>query len=174
MANEAVLEASFPDPWKQVDRGNTVQSLVTRTNIDRLGALLATDLEWWFHRPPQCTHMMRVLTGEESSSRHVAFRFESRSVTAIGDCVMVESWEGAKVYWVHVWTMKGGAITQFREYFNTWLIVRDVRPPAPRWEVGKEDRLSLWQSHRDLFQRSLPGFYWLFSMQIKRQLNFIM
>ncbi|XWS60025.1 hypothetical protein CRYUN_Cryun08bG0172800 [Craigia yunnanensis] len=114
--------------------------------------LLASDIEWWFHGPPRCQHMMRVLTGE---STYTEFRFEPRSIEVVGDCVIAEGWEGAQVYWVHVWTLKAGLITQFREYFNTWLTVRDVKPPG--WEIG-HDSHTLWQSQpRDKARRSLPG-----------------
>ncbi|KAA0065331.1 hypothetical protein IC582_019948 [Cucumis melo] len=115
---------------------------------------LAADLEWWFHGPPHCQYMMRILTGESS---HGEFRFEPRSITAIGDSVIVaEGWEGAQVYWVHVWTLKDGLITQFREYFNTWLVVTDLRQPA--WEEIRHDGMTVWRSQpRDLFHRSLPA-----------------
>ncbi|XP_021638143.2 wound-induced protein 1 [Hevea brasiliensis] len=122
-------------------------------HMDRVAELLASDLEWWFHGPPRCQHMMRVLTGEAS---HNEFRFEPRSIEVIGECVIAEGWEGAQVYWVHVWTLKDGLITQFREYFNTWLTVKDTSPN--RREIGVESRHTLWQSHPgDLFSRSLPG-----------------
>ncbi|GLT66108.1 hypothetical protein SLA2020_384970 [Shorea laevis] len=124
-------------------------------DTDTVNKLVASDLEWWFHGPPRCHHMMRMLTGEAS---HTEFRFEPRSIEVVGDCVIAEGWEGAQVYWVHVWTLKDGIITQFREYFNTWLVVKDLRPP--RWEIGHVDGLrhTLWQSHPgDLARRSLPG-----------------
>ncbi|KAK7287186.1 hypothetical protein RIF29_00290 [Crotalaria pallida] len=123
------------------------------TTMDVVPKLLASDLEWWFHGPPQCQHMMRVLTGETALDK--GFRFEPRGITAIRDRVIAEGWEG-QAYWVHVWTLKNGLITQFREYFNTWLVVRDLRPP--RWEDKKDDSMPLWQSQpRDLYRRSLPG-----------------
>jgi ketosteroid isomerase-like protein len=115
--------------------------------------LLASDLEYWFHGPPRCQHMMRVLTGESAGRNE--FAFEPRSLTAIGDdSVIAEGWEGAQAYWVHVWSVKDGVITQFREYFNTWLTVWDLRP----WEVNGHVSDALWQSQpRDLYSRSLPG-----------------
>ncbi|KAK0583703.1 hypothetical protein LWI29_001702 [Acer saccharum] len=115
---------------------------------------LASDLEWWFHGPPQCQHMMRLLTGKSSQA---TFRFEPRSVDAVaGGCVIAEGWEGAKAYWVHVWTLRDGLITQFREYFNTWLTVRDLKPPE-EWEIRQQIR-TVWQSQpRDLARRSLPS-----------------
>ncbi|KAJ4841576.1 hypothetical protein Tsubulata_031083 [Turnera subulata] len=114
--------------------------------------LLTSDLEWWFHGPPRCQYMMRVLTGDLS---HNGFRFEPKSIEVVGDCVIAEGWEGAQVYWVHVWTLKDGLITQFREYFNTWLTVKDMRSQG--WEIKRMSHV-LWQSQpRDLFTRSLPG-----------------
>ncbi|CAN4115951.1 unnamed protein product [Withania somnifera] len=112
--------------------------------------LIADDLEWWFHGPQNCHYMMKLLTGELSNKN--SFKFEPRSVDAIGDRVIAEGWEGAKAYWVHVWTLKDGVITQFREYFNTWLTVTELRP------MGLVRSATLWQSHpRDLAKRSLPG-----------------
>lgn len=125
---------------------------LAQDQTETVAKVLATDLEWWFHGPPQCQHMMRVLTGD---SGHVDFKFEPRSVTEIGDyCVIAEGWEGAQAYWVHVWTIKEGLITQFREYFNTWLTVRDLKPLG--WRESKS--FTVWQSMpRDLFHRSLPS-----------------
>lgn len=128
------------------------KALLGQGTMDNVAKLLASDLEWWFHGPPQCHHMMKVLTGETDHTK--GFRFEPKQVTAIGDCVIAEGWEG-KAYWVHVWTLKNGLITQFREYFNTWLVVRDLR--TPRREDSK-DSMTLWESQpRDLYHRSLPG-----------------
>ncbi|TKY65737.1 Wound-induced protein 1 [Spatholobus suberectus] len=128
------------------------KALLGQGTMDKVAKLLASDLEWWFHGPPQCHHMMRVLTGETDHNK--GFRFEPRRAAAIGDCVIAEGWEG-QAYWVHVWTLKNGLITQFREYFNTWLVVRDLRSPG--WGDSKEN-MTLWQSQpRDLHHRSLPG-----------------
>ncbi|XP_057801101.1 wound-induced protein 1 [Salvia miltiorrhiza] len=115
------------------------------------GVMIAGDLEWWFHGPQKCHYMMKKLTGE-SSGRD--FEFEPRNIDIVDDLVIVEGWEGAEVYWVHVWTLKDGVITQFREYFNTWLTVRDVRPLS----CSGGGAAPLWQSHpQDLPERSLPG-----------------
>ncbi|KAL4557807.1 hypothetical protein LXL04_035999 [Taraxacum kok-saghyz] len=124
-----------------------------------LSSILAADLEWWFHGPQNCHHMMKMLTGE---APHTEFNFEPRSVTTIDDhTVIVEGYEGANVYWVHVWALKDGLITWFREYFNTWLTVKElkVRPVGrPLGWTGKENRSTVWRSQpRDLFRRSLPG-----------------
>lgn len=113
----------------------------------KVTGLIADDLEWWFHGPQNCHYMMKLLTGELSNKN--SFKFEPRSVDAIDDHVIVEGWEGEKAYWVHVWTLEDGVITQFREYFNTWLTVTELRPMG--W-------VRSWQSHpRDLAKRSLPG-----------------
>ncbi|GKA40724.1 wound-induced protein 1 [Tanacetum coccineum] len=95
--------------------------------------------------------MMRMLTGE---APHTEFMFEPRSVTTIDDqIVIVEGYEGANVYWVHVWALKDGLITRFREYFNTWLTVKELRVRPVGWP-----RSTVWTSQpRDLFRRSLPG-----------------
>ncbi|CAI0423997.1 unnamed protein product [Linum tenue] len=135
--------------------------------------VIASDLEWWFHGPPGCDYMMRMLTGQlaatSDQSSSTNFRFEPRSVEAIGDCVIAEGWEG-EVYWVHVWTLREDhglvVITQFREYFNTWLTVKDVtgRPPVSaghghrRTPSPEREKLTLWRSRpADLYKRSLPG-----------------
>ncbi|CAN1134345.1 Wound-induced protein 1 [Linum perenne] len=130
-------------------------------------SIIGDDLEWWFHGPPGCDYMMRMLTGQQqlspstSASSGPTFRFEPRSVEVVGECVIAEGWEGEKVYWVHVWSVRDGMITQFREYFNTWLTVRDVTPPPPEISVvpsPEREKITLWRSHPgDLFKRSLPG-----------------
>ncbi|KAK8489159.1 hypothetical protein V6N13_015140 [Hibiscus sabdariffa] len=126
---------------------DTLYKALTHGDTSTVVKLLTSELEWWFHGPPRCHHMMRMLTGESS---HTEFRFE-----VVGECVIAEGWEGAQVYWIHVWTLKDGLIIQFREYFNTWLTVRDVK--AAGWDIEHE-RCTLWQSQpRDLARRSLPG-----------------
>ncbi|KAF2305214.1 hypothetical protein GH714_003113 [Hevea brasiliensis] len=43
-----------------------------------------------------------------------------------------------------------------RQHMMRVLTGEDIRPH--RWEIGRESRQTLWQSHpRDLFSRSLPG-----------------
>ncbi|XP_028767564.1 senescence associated gene 20-like [Neltuma alba] len=138
------------------------KALLGQGHMDKVAKLIANDLEYWFHGPPGRQHMMRILTGETAPNK-AGFQFEPRSVTAIGDCVITEGWEG-QAYWVHVWTLKNGLITKFREYFNTWLVVRDLRetPAAPVAWVEEDqkqvEKITLWQSQpRDLYRRSLPG-----------------
>ncbi|RYR27120.1 hypothetical protein Ahy_B02g061454 isoform A [Arachis hypogaea] len=64
--------------------------------MEMVSKVLASDLEWWFHGPPECQHMMKVLTGETALNK--GFKFEPRSFTSIGDCVITEGWEG-QAYW---------------------------------------------------------------------------
>ncbi|XP_030466040.1 senescence associated gene 20-like [Syzygium oleosum] len=147
------IEPTSPESGKNKATVEALYAALALGDSDKVAKLLASDLEWWFHGPPGCQHMMRVLTGESDYS---AFTFHPRSITAIGDdCVIAEGWEGAQAYWVHAWTLKNGLIMQFREYFNTWLTVREVS--SPRWEVARTSH-TLWQSQpRDRFNRSLPA-----------------
>ncbi|KAG5515033.1 hypothetical protein RHGRI_036162 [Rhododendron griersonianum] len=93
-------------------------------------------------RPPESPyHMMLILTGE---SEHRGYRFRPRSITTVGELVIVEGWEEeiiTRAYWVHVWTVKDGTVAEFREYFNTWITVI-LQVPA---EDGKEN-VKVWQS----------------------------
>lgn len=92
--------------------------------------------------------MMRTLTGE---SRHLEFKFLPRSIKAVGDRVVAEGWEGKKAYWVQVWTVNDGMITQLREYFNTWVTV------MVRVSEEEDEMVKLWQSDStERFRRSLP------------------
>lgn len=126
----------------------TLYKALARFEMETAARLVASDLEWWFHGPPHCKHMMHILTGESRQTDR--FKFKPKSIKAIDDRVIVEGWEGVKAYWVHVWTIEDGVITQFREYFNTWLTVI-VRVS----EDG--DALRLWQSEpRVRLNRSLP------------------
>lgn len=150
-----ILLESIPDvkPKPEVQSKAIVEALykaLANGQSETVTKLLACDLEWWFHGPPKRHHMMRVLTGE---STYKEFTFEPKSITVIGDdSVIVEGWEGAH-YWIHLWTIKDGLITKFREYFNTWLTVQELRP----WEV-RQKSATLWQSQpRDLYERSLPA-----------------
>ncbi|KAK1398125.1 Wound-induced protein, Wun1 [Heracleum sosnowskyi] len=139
---EKVNKATVDGLYKALASGDT----------KRVAAIVGNDIEWWFHGPPKCHHMMRVLTGESSYNE---FKFEPRSITAVGDRIIVEGYEGASVYWVHVWTVNNGAVTQFREYFNTWLTVKELRPLS---RMVRHHGSTLWRSQpRDLFKRSLPA-----------------
>ncbi|KAK3151358.1 hypothetical protein QOZ80_3AG0244860 [Eleusine coracana subsp. coracana] len=140
----------------------------------RAQELLAPDLEWWFHGPPACQHMMRLLTGAESSGG--GFAFSPRSVEAFGSTVIAEGADDARqLYWVHAWTVgPDGVITQLREYFNTDLTVTLLSAAASTSTTNAaiaaastQDASSsssssgpqcLWESRRaDRAHKSLPG-----------------
>ncbi|KAK7301623.1 hypothetical protein RJT34_12492 [Clitoria ternatea] len=127
----------------------TVYKALRDGDTERLAKLLGAELKWWYHGPPHSQHMMKMLTGE---SRYKAFKFRPRRIRAVGDHVIIEGWEGAGEYWVHVWTLKQGIIAQVREYFNTLLtVVLEVS------EDGDEARV--WRSTswvRVRVQGSLP------------------
>ncbi|KAI8016283.1 Wound-induced protein 1 [Camellia lanceoleosa] len=145
-AKNAKMQSVLPENQNKMAVSMLYKALASGGDTDRVAGLLATDLEWWFHGPQNCQHMMRVLTGE---SAQAVFKFEPRSISAIDDRVIVEGWDGAQAYWVHVWTLRDGLIIQFREYFNTWLTVTEL--------IGHESP-TLWQSQpQDLVNRSLPG-----------------
>ncbi|KAH7837469.1 hypothetical protein Vadar_014232 [Vaccinium darrowii] len=136
-------EPPSPEPEPKTRSRTTVKSLykaLTRGDLDTVAQLLSPELEWWYHGPPNCHHMMLILTGK---SNHRDYRFRPRSVTTVSELVIVEGWEEEimKVYWVHVWTVTDGKITEFREYFNTWFTVI-LQVPS---EDGKEN-VKVWQS----------------------------
>lgn len=145
--DQGISPASERGPWNK-KMVKMLYKALARGETETIARLVAADLEWWYHGPPQCQHMMKILTGE---SRHSEFKFKPRSIMAIGDRVIMEGWDrGLKAYWVHVWTLKEDMIVQFREYFNTWLTVL-LRVS----DIG--DEIPVWQSdHRQRLKRSLP------------------
>ncbi|KAK8921778.1 hypothetical protein KSP39_PZI020836 [Platanthera zijinensis] len=139
---------------------------IARGETGKVAALLAPDLDWWFHGPPGRDHMMRILTGADEDHRSI-FRFNPRRVEEAGRWVVAEGWElAADAYWVHVWVIDGGIITQFRECFNTSVTVRELSPKLPPktaaagWPTGGQRSvgpgLTVWESQERL-GRSLPG-----------------
>ncbi|GLJ38423.1 hypothetical protein SUGI_0782430 [Cryptomeria japonica] len=146
---------------EEVENGHVVEQLyvaLRNGDVKTVGSVLAADLEWWFHGPPCCDYMMRLLTG--ASTRH-HFYFNPKSITAAGDKVFVEARENESVYWVHVWTVKEGIITQLREFFNTFLVARDFTPSStPPHLPGEQVTgcLPVWQSEFSKSQgKSMPG-----------------
>jgi len=101
---------------------------------EKIAKVVGKELEWRYHGPPHCQHMMKMLTGESTQKN---FKFRPRRMRSVmGDRLIVEGWEDVGEYWVHVWRLKDGIITQLREYFNTLLTVVS--------EDGNEGRL--WRS----------------------------
>ncbi|KAK9069094.1 hypothetical protein SSX86_013210 [Deinandra increscens subsp. villosa] len=88
--------------------------------------LLAPNIEWWFHGPPSCNRLMRLLTGCSTNRDHDdSFVFDPISIVSTGSVVLAEGCfpVGCEVSWVHAWTVTDGVITQVREYFNTSVTV---------------------------------------------------
>ncbi|KAG6476929.1 hypothetical protein ZIOFF_066177 [Zingiber officinale] len=131
-------------------------------DADRVQQLLAPDIEWWFHGPPEHQHMMRMLTGADDDTA-AEFRFFPERVAAFGSTVVAEgTGPGAATSWVHAWTVSpDGIITQVREYFNTSVTVTRVAadsPPKPSVSPKDSPRpthcLPVWQSRG---RKSFPG-----------------
>ncbi|CAL9040745.1 unnamed protein product [Musa banksii] len=129
---------------------------LSRDDAAAAAALMAEDVEWWFHGPRRCQYMRRLLTGEAG---HRDFRFRPRRVAEVGGWVVAEGWEGKHAYWVHAWVVEGGVITRFREYFNTAVTVQELRPAEAGMDsVARGGGSAVWQSEaRAHLGRSLPG-----------------
>ncbi|URE11634.1 hypothetical protein MUK42_34886 [Musa troglodytarum] len=122
---------------------------INRRDVARVHRLLAPDLEWRFHGPPERQHLRRLLTGEEEEE------VPRRSPPSVRSIVRAEGCGPGAVVWIHAWTVgPGGVITQVREYFDTSLTVT---------RFGGDSALaptdgSVWESrlHRRA-RKSLPG-----------------
>ncbi|KAL3753503.1 hypothetical protein ACJRO7_000843 [Eucalyptus globulus] len=131
---------------------NDIEPTMPESDTNK-ATLLVSDLEWWFHGPPHCQHMMRVLTGQSDYSE---FTFHPRSTTAMGDdCVIAEVWEGAQACWVHVWTLKNGLVAQFREYIRH--VADRERGVIAEAGGGAGEPYAVAEPAKDCFDRSLPG-----------------
>ncbi|KAK1312885.1 Wound-induced protein 1 [Acorus calamus] len=140
-------KSTLNDQQQQEEEEEHKKSLV-RALYDALNArdvsvvhrLLAPDIEWWFHGPPDLQFMMRLLTGSVSSFNEPFFPFLPIKIVAFGPTVLAEGShslpkavdEGSDddarhVSWVHAWTVgDDGIIVQVREYFNTSVTVTRV------------------------------------------------
>ncbi|WOL00650.1 wound-induced protein 1-like [Canna indica] len=119
---------------------------LARGDMPSVAAVLAEDVEWWFHGPRRCEYMRRLLTGEAGQRD---FRFRPRTVTQIGGWVVAEGWEGKHAYWVHAWAVDAaaGVITRFREYFNTSVTVREFGGDGDGGGgASPPSEAALWQS----------------------------
>ncbi|KAM0064128.1 putative wound-induced protein Wun1 [Helianthus debilis subsp. tardiflorus] len=103
---------------------NLYKALASR-DATTVHCLLAPNIEWWFHGPPSCNRLMRLLTGCTTSDEDNSFDFNPISIVPIGSVVLAEGCFPAscEVSWVHAWTVTDGVITQVREYFNTSVTV---------------------------------------------------
>lgn len=100
--------------------------------------ILAPDIEWSFHGPPRYRYLARLLTGEPDCELECV-KFKPYAITALGNKLVVESRGDETPYWIHVWTVEKGIVTQVREYFDTTLTVTDFQVceknfPSPIWE----------------------------------------
>lgn len=135
---ENVSNASWTDSELE-NRNRRVVKMVYKALLrggetEKIAKVVGKELEWRYHGPPHCQHMMKMLTGESTQKN---FKFRPRRMRSVmGDRLIVEGWEDVGEYWVHVWRLEDGIITQLREYFNTLLTVVS--------EDGNEVRL--WRS----------------------------
>ncbi|XP_072997682.1 senescence associated gene 20 [Typha latifolia] len=132
---------------------------LARGDIEVTTALLANDVDWWFHGPRRCQYMQRLLTGEVGP---VDFRFVPRRVVEVGEgrWVVAEGWEGDQAYWVHAWAIDDGVITRFREYFNTSVTVRQVGRAIGTGvaDRGRDAAHEIWHSQAGgSMGRAMPG-----------------
>jgi ketosteroid isomerase-like protein len=133
-------------------------------DFDEVQRLLAPDIEWWFHGPPNRQHLMRLLTGSSPSSPKDSFHFLPQSFFAFGSTVLAEGYDKeSSVSWVHAWTVADGIVTQLREYLNTSLTVTHFGLSQPTSSPAVASSLSssankcqsVWQSQ--LSDKSAPG-----------------
>ncbi|CAJ2640416.1 unnamed protein product [Trifolium pratense] len=123
-----VTDASLTSESEHENRNRKVVKMVYKALLrggnvekEKLAKVVGKQLEWRYHGPPHCQHMMKMLTGESTQQ---SFKFRPRRMRSVnGDRLIVEGWEDVGEYWVHVWRLKDGIITQLREYFNTLLTV---------------------------------------------------
>jgi hypothetical protein len=73
--------------------------------------------------------MKALLTGEVACNE---FHFIPTKVGLLANKVFVEGHgRGEKSWWVHVWTVTDGKITQLREYYNTAIMVANYTSASP-------------------------------------------
>lgn len=117
-------------------------------DVTTIQALLAPELDWWYHGPYGRQHMKFLLTG---ITRFHTFGFIPTDFWVIGNRVFVEghgllmqelpsaattvdslnSSSTARSSWVHVWTVKDKKVlVVLREYVNTAIIVTSVTTPC--------------------------------------------
>ncbi|CAM6080119.1 unnamed protein product [Sphagnum tenellum] len=149
-------------------------------DVTTIQALLAPELDWWYHGPYGHQHMKFLLTG---ITRFHTFGFIPTDFWVIGNRVFVEghgllmqelpsaattvdslnSSSTARSSWVHVWTVKDKKVlVVLREYVNTAIIVTSVTTPCINNNTSATTRssvcindLSCSDSSETLWQSSL-------------------
>ena len=135
----------------------TTPTDVVRSFYDKLKAgdapgalgLMAPDIEWitmWHYkvrgRGPErvAEDLFKPLVAEWSSFALVPTEFiaDGETVVSLGDFTGVHGATGKKpeARYAHVWTIKDGKITRFRQYIDT-LAVAEARRPAAHLQVGR-------------------------------------
>ncbi|CAL9055200.1 unnamed protein product [Musa banksii] len=167
LANESGESVEDRNKWAVL----TLYEALNVRDVERVQQLLAPDIEWWFHGPPEHQHMMRMLTGAdyEETTAATAFQFKPERVAAFGSTVVAEgSGPDADTAWVHAWTIApDGIITQVREYFNTSLTITRVAADSASKSAascssssssGSAHGTPVWESSRpERAGKSFPG-----------------
>ncbi|EFJ31862.1 hypothetical protein SELMODRAFT_73443 [Selaginella moellendorffii] len=118
---------------------------VSQGDVEIVKALVAADIEWWFHGPRAEQHLMRMLTGAD---RLGSIAFSPSRVCLVQDKFLAEGFlDASKSCWVHVFTIKSGKVVELREYFNTSVTVTGAG------FFTRDD--PLWES--ELTLTSMPG-----------------
>ncbi|CAM6091895.1 unnamed protein product [Calypogeia fissa] len=103
--------------------------------------------------------MMRLLTGVTSCD---SFPFHPVRYFSHDKKVFVEGKHPTKrnLFWVHIWTLEDGLITQLREYFNTGVVVTDLKQSLPTASLVQGYPCNtVWQSQlwKSKEGKSIPG-----------------
>ncbi|KAL4587835.1 hypothetical protein LXL04_000709 [Taraxacum kok-saghyz] len=118
----------------EVNNKNIVHDLykaLAARDFIRVQCLLAPDIDWWFHGPPNHKYnLMHLLTGSCVLDDNMDY-FKPVAIHGFGSMVVAEGYHlhgNRKTCWVHAWTVENGTIiTRVREYLNTSLTVFSFR-----------------------------------------------
>lgn len=115
-----------------------------RGDIPGLLGMLAADVAWEVvgqdgayptfgkrHGPEGALAFFHAVGATESFDAFTPRRFHAAGevVTVEGDCAITLKTNGAQMAydWVHIWTVAGGQVTGFREFYDTALVVEAFR-----------------------------------------------
>lgn len=115
-----------------------------RGDIAGLLGMLAPDVAWEVvgqdgayptfgkrHGPDGALAFFQAVGATETFDAFTPRRFHPAGevVTVEGDCTITFKTNGAQVAydWVHIWTVAGGQVTGFREFYDTALVVEAFR-----------------------------------------------